>query len=78
MIALNKLPQFSNPVFTSARFDRATDDRFFLYVDAADKYYNRESVKNLLSGTHPESLEEVVEDSTPNIFHSSFGLVWCC
>lgn len=66
MIALNRLPRFSNPVFTSSRFDRATDDRFFLYVDSADKYYNRESVKNLLSGTSPESLEEVVEDSTPS------------
>ncbi len=66
MIALNQLPKFSNPVFTNARFDRATDDRFFLYVNAADKYYNRESVKELLSGTHPDSLDEVLEDTTPS------------
>ncbi len=66
MIALNRLPKFSNPVFSSARFDRATDDRFFLYIDAADKYYNRQSVQDLLSATKPESLEEVVEDSTPS------------
>ncbi len=66
MWALNGLPRLSNPVFTSPRFDRATDDRFFLHVDSRDKYFNRESVKELLSGTHPESLEEVVEDSTPN------------
>jgi mono/diheme cytochrome c family protein len=66
MIALNKLPRFSNPVFTNPRFDRATDDKFFLYVNAKDKYYNRESVKELLAGTNPESLDEVVEDSTPS------------
>jgi len=66
MIFLNKLPRFSNPVFTNPRFDRATDDRFFLYVNAADKYYNRESVKELLSGTHPDSLDEVLDDSTPS------------
>lgn len=66
MIFLNKLPCFSNPVFTNPRFDRATDDRFFLYVNAADKYYNRESVKELLSGTHPDSLDEVLDDSTPS------------
>ncbi len=45
MWALNGLPCFSNPVFTSPRFDRATNDRFFLHVDSRDKYFNRESVK---------------------------------
>ena len=30
MLALNGLPRFSNPVFTNAKFDRATNDRFFL------------------------------------------------
>ncbi len=66
MIALNKLPKFSNPVFTNPRFDRATNDRFFLYVEATDKYYNRESVKELLGGTQPDSLDEVLEDTTPS------------
>ena len=66
MIALNGLPRFSNPVFTNPRFDRATNDRFFLYVQATDKYYNRESVRELLGGTHPDSLDEVLEDTTPS------------
>ena len=65
MFALNQLPKFSNPVFTNPKFDRATNDRFFLYVSSADKYYNRESVKDLLAATHPESLDEVLEDTTP-------------
>jgi len=66
MIALNRLPKFSNPVFTNPRFDRATNDRFFLYVDSKDRYYNRDAVHKLLGETHPESLEEVVEDNSPN------------
>ncbi|MCY3005603.1 MAG: DUF3341 domain-containing protein [Planctomycetota bacterium] len=66
MLALNGLPKFSNPVFTSAKFDRATNDRFFLYVDATDKYYNRESVRELLSSVDANSLDEVMEDSTPS------------
>ncbi len=66
MIGLNQLPKFSNPVFTNPRFDRATNDRFFLYVEATDKYYNRESVRELLAGTHPDSLDEVLEDTTPS------------
>jgi len=65
MLALNGLPRLSNPIFTNPRFDRATDDRFFLYVDAGDRYYNRESVKELLSSTHPDSLDEVMEDPSP-------------
>jgi mono/diheme cytochrome c family protein len=65
MIFLNGLPRFSNPLFTNPKFDRATDDKFFLYVDARDRYYNRESVRELLGSTHPESLDEVLEDSTP-------------
>jgi mono/diheme cytochrome c family protein len=65
MIALNRLPKFSNPVFTNPRFDRATNDRFFLYVDSKDRYYNRDAVHKLLGETHPESLEEVVEDNSP-------------
>jgi|694.fasta_scaffold48148_3 mono/diheme cytochrome c family protein len=65
MLALNGLPRLSNPIFTNPRFDRATDDRFFLYVDAGDRYYNRESVKELLSSAHPESLDEVMEDPSP-------------
>lgn len=65
MIFLNGLPRFSNPIFNNAKIDRATDDKFFLYVDARDRYYNRDSVRELLGSTHPESLDEVIEDSTP-------------
>lgn len=65
MLALNGLPKFSNPVFTNPKFDRATNDRFFLYVDSADKYYNRDSVRELLGSVHPTSLDEVMEDSSP-------------
>lgn len=65
MLALNGLPRLSNPIFTNPRFDRATNDRFFLYVDAGDRYYNRESVKELLSSAHPDSLDEVMEDPSP-------------
>jgi len=66
MLALNGLPKFSNPVFNNPKFDRATNDRFFLYVDSHDKYYNRESVRELLSSVSPSSLDEVIEDSTPS------------
>ena len=34
MLALNNLPLLYHPVFRSARFARATDDRFFISIEA--------------------------------------------
>lgn len=64
MIFLNGLPKFSNPVFTNPRFDRSTDDRFFLWVDSRDKYFNSDKVKGLLESTSPLSLDAVKEDES--------------
>lgn len=64
MIALNGLPRLSNPVFTNPKFDRATDDRFFLWVDSRDKYFNSAKVKGLLESTQPLSVDEVREDDS--------------
>jgi mono/diheme cytochrome c family protein len=66
MLGLNGLPRFSNPMFTNPKFDRATDDRFFLWVDSRDKYFNTEKVKSLLESTGPISVDEVREDDTPS------------
>lgn len=65
MLGLNGLPRFSNPVFTNPKFDRSTDDRFFLWVDSSDKYFNSEKVRSLLAETSPLGVEEVREDDSP-------------
>lgn len=65
MLGLNGLPKFSNPVFTNPKFDRATDDRFFLWIDAKDKYFNADKVKSLLSETGALDVDEVKEDDSP-------------
>lgn len=64
MLGLNGLPKFSNPVFTNPKFDRVTDDRFFLWVDSRDKYFNSDKVKALLENTSPLNVEEVREDDS--------------
>ncbi|MCA9130555.1 MAG: DUF3341 domain-containing protein, partial [Planctomycetales bacterium] len=66
MLGLNGLPKFNNPLFTNPKFDRATDDRFFLWVDSRDKYFNSEKVKSLLAETGAVSVEEVREDDSPS------------
>jgi mono/diheme cytochrome c family protein len=66
MLGLNGLPRFSHPVFSNPKFDRTTDDRFFLWIDSRDKYFNSEKVQSLLSSTGALSVEEVREDHTPS------------
>ena len=65
MWALNGLPKFSNPIFTDPRFDRATDDRFFLYIDAKDDSYDQAGAEKLLADTGTEYINTVVEDDSP-------------
>ncbi len=65
MWLLNGLPRFSNPVFTDPRFDRATDDRFFLYIDAKDSRFNQTQVEKLLADTGSDYVQSVVEDESP-------------
>ncbi len=64
MLGLNGLPRFSNPVFANPKFDRTTDDRFFLWIDSRDKYFNSEKVKHLLGETGALTVEEVREDDS--------------
>lgn len=76
MWALNGLPRFSNPMFTDPRFDRATDDRFFLYIDAKDERYDADGVRNLLADTGSDYINEVVEDDTPKDVPRPIFLIW--
>jgi len=67
MWALNKLPRFSNPLFTSPRFDRVTDDGFFLYIESKDERYDESGVRRLLADCGGEHVEPVVEDDSPTM-----------
>ena len=59
MLALNRLPRLHNPLFEMERFDRATQDRFFLAIDAKDPLYNASSAKALLAGTGANAVEDI-------------------
>lgn len=64
MLALNGLPKFSNPIFTDPGFDRATDDKFFLYIDSADPRFNHKGAARLLTDAGGVNLVDVYEDGT--------------
>jgi hypothetical protein len=61
MLALNKLPQHFHPLFTSTRFKRATDDRFFISIEAEDPQFDHEKTRELLSGLEGSMGVEEVE-----------------
>ena len=76
MWALNRLPKLSDPIFTDPRFDRATDDKFFLYVDAKDDKYDADEVLMLLGETGTEYTSTVVDDDSPSEVPRPIYTIW--
>jgi hypothetical protein len=56
---LSRLPRFYHPLFNVARFRRVTDDRFFIFIEAADGKFNRKESLALLESTGAAAIEEV-------------------
>ena len=57
----SKLPRFHHPLFSSERFERATQDRFFIAIEAEDPKYDAEATRQLLEKTGAVHVE-IVED----------------
>jgi hypothetical protein len=63
MFGLNKIPRHHHPVFYSQRFERASDDKFFVSIEVDDPKYDENKTRALmeeLHATHVEVLEEEV------------------
>ncbi len=48
MLVLNGLPRLHHPLFNAPRFGLASDNRFFLYIDASDPSFDSESTRSFL------------------------------
>lgn len=60
MLGLNKLPQHYHPLFSLERFQKATDDTFFIAIESSDPKFHQENTHKFLESlgaTHVQSLE---------------------
>jgi len=56
---LNGLPRPHHPAFASKAFERVTDDKFFIMVEASDPQFDLEKTKALLQSTGASLIEEL-------------------
>lgn len=59
MFALNQLPTLWHPLFSSARFERASDDGFFISIESWDPKFDAEQATALLRRLGATSVETV-------------------
>jgi hypothetical protein len=61
-LGLIKLPMFNHPIFESDRFEAASDDKYFISIEAGDQKFDLEGTKALLEATNPTYLELIEEE----------------
>lgn len=69
MIAFNQLPRFSNPLFRNERFLKATDNKFFLVVEADDPQFATETISSAfesIGAGHVEPLYDQPDTPLPS------------
>jgi hypothetical protein len=59
MIAFNGLPRPYHPVFNAARFIRASQDKFFLVIEAEDPKFDAQDTKKFLSSLHADEVVQL-------------------
>lgn len=73
VLVLNSLPQLHHHLFRSERFKRATDDRFFISIDANDPIFAIEKAKALLASLSTLEIEDVMDEANPPPFPKAIG-----
>ncbi len=59
MLLINRLPRLHHPLFRHEAFRRATDDRFFLAVEADDERYDEQALDQMLRRKGALSVDRV-------------------
>jgi hypothetical protein len=61
MFGINRLPRLHHPIFAHTTIHRATDDRFFLSIEATDPKFDSAATKRFLEGIGGKHVEIVEE-----------------
>lgn len=80
MLLMNGLPRPSSPLDFVKRFARATDDRFFVVIEASDSKFDPAQTRALLDSTKPLAIEEVPPDTRsdrvpPSLVYAVLGVL---
>ncbi|NNF58789.1 MAG: DUF3341 domain-containing protein [Rhodothermaceae bacterium] len=67
MLALNGLPRPYNPLFHSERIGRASDDGFFLHIEASDSQFDRDATAAALAEEGALAIEYLDHDGAESI-----------
>jgi hypothetical protein len=59
MLVINRLPKLHHPLFATPRFGLASEDRFFLYIDASDPKFDEERTRSFLGSLGAWTVEAV-------------------
>lgn len=62
LLGLMQLPRLNHPLFASKQFHRATDDGFFLAIEARDPNFSPATTRELLSLIGGQNIELVEEE----------------
>ncbi len=62
LLALMKLPRLNHPLFASKQFHRATDDGFFIAIEARDPNFSTTATRELLETAGGANIELVEEE----------------
>ena len=61
VLAFNGLPRLHHPIFNGSRIELATQDRFFLCIEATDPKFELKATREFLEGLNPFAVEEIKE-----------------
>ena len=59
MLGFNQLPKYHHPLFQSVRFERVTDDRFFISIESKDPSYDSEGTAQFLQAIGAVAVERI-------------------
>jgi hypothetical protein len=62
LLLLTLLPRFHHPVFNWDRFQRVTDDGFFIVLEATDPQFSQETARKVLQEAGGTHISEIFQD----------------